>query len=67
MMQCVVREFYIMHQGIIYLGSMLNDAMWGQEVLYYASRNDICSGIMLNKAMWGQDVFFIMHQGMIYI
>ena len=32
-----------MHQGIIYLGSMLNDAMWGQ------------------------DVFYIMHQGMIYV
>ena len=39
MMQCGAREFYIMHQEMICLGSMLNDAMWGQGVLYYASGN----------------------------
>ena len=40
-MLCGVRKFYIMHQGMIYLGSMLNDAKWGLRDLYYASRNDI--------------------------
>ena len=43
-MQCGVRESYILHQGMIYLGSMLNDAMWGQGVLYYASGNKMFTG-----------------------
>ena len=40
-MQCGVREFYIMHQEMKYLGSMLKNAMWGQGVLYYASGNEM--------------------------
>ena len=40
-MQCGVREFYIMHQEMKCLGSMLNNAMWGQGVLYYASGNEM--------------------------
>ena len=30
-----------MHQEMKCLGSMLNNAMWGQGVLYYASGNEI--------------------------
>ncbi|XP_023334777.1 uncharacterized protein LOC111706208 [Eurytemora carolleeae] len=31
-----------------YSGSMLNDAMWGQGVLYYASGNKMFTGLMAN-------------------
>ena len=41
MMQCGAREFYIMHQEMKCIESMLNDAMLGQGVLYYASGNDM--------------------------
>ena len=36
-----VRKFFLMHQGMIYQGSMLSDAMLGQRVLYYTLGNEM--------------------------
>ena len=47
-----------MHQEMICLGSMLNDAMWGQRVLYIMQQEMKCLESMLNDAMWGQGVIY---------
>ena len=49
---------YIMHQEMICLGSMLNDAMCGQGVLYIMHQEMKCLGSMLNDAMWGDGVLY---------
>ena len=38
------RILYYASRNDICLGSMLNDAMWGQGVLYYASGNEMFAG-----------------------
>ena len=37
---------------------MLNDAMWGQRVLYIMQQEMKCLESMLNDAMWGQGVIY---------